>query len=192
MWQMGVSARIKTLALSLLWVAEAAVSLIIVLSILNNYQILLLFNVHDPNIISDHCLIEFSLVSTVVRQVLDGNAEDASFSNYKWKSSFKDEYINNISTEYFQEQLKTLVDVVDDASCANDIDVSISAFSDLMHNVCDALFAQTKHTKTANNIKENTAQYMFDNTCSERRKTFFRFFLIFFEKIKKMKIEQIW
>ena len=137
------------------------------------------FYVHDPNIISDHCLIEFSLVSTVVRQVLDGNAEDASFSNYKWKSSCKDEYINNISTEYFQEQLDTLVDVVDDASCANDIDVSISAFSDLMHKVCDPLFAQTKHTKTANNIKENTEQYMFDNTCTERRKTFYRFLNIF-------------
>ena len=64
--------------------------------------------------------------------------------------------------------MNTLVDVVDDASYANDIDVSISAFLDLMHNVCDPLFAQTKLTKLSNAIKENTKQSTCDNTCSER------------------------
>ena len=37
------------------------------------------FYFHDPNIISDHCLIEFSLVSTNVRQDLDEPIDDASF-----------------------------------------------------------------------------------------------------------------
>ena len=57
------------------------------------------FYVHDPNIISDHCLIEFSLISNVVRQVVDGNFDATSFSYYKWKGNYKEEYINNISTE---------------------------------------------------------------------------------------------
>ena len=133
------------------------------------------FYVHDPNIISDHCLIEFSLVSTVVRQISDNKAEEASFSYYKWNSSNKDEYINNISTEQFQERLNVLIDAIDDASCSNDIDVSISTFSDLMHNVCDPLFSMTKHANKSNDTKENTEQYSFDRTCSDKRKIFYRF-----------------
>ena len=51
------------------------------------------FYVHDQNIISDHCLIESSLVSTVVCQVLDEYVDGASFFFYKWNSSHKEEYI---------------------------------------------------------------------------------------------------
>ena len=137
------------------------------------------FYVHDPNIISDHCLIEFSLVSTFVRQISDDKADEASFSYYKWKSNNKDEYINNISTEYFQERLNVLIDAVDDASSTNDIDVSISAFSDLMYKVCDPLFSTTKHANKSNDTKENTEQYSFDRTCSDKRKTFYRCLNIF-------------
>ena len=132
------------------------------------------FYVHDPNIISDHCLIEFSLISNVVRQVVDGNLDATSFSYYKWKGNYKEECINNISTEQFQEKLNNLIDAVDDASCPNDIDVSISAFSDLMHTVCDPLFTQTKQTKMQNNAKDQVESFTFDNACSEKRKTFDR------------------
>lgn len=95
------------------------------------------FYVHDPNIISDHRLIEFSIDSNVVRQEVDDNNDATSFSYYKWKSNHKEEYINNISIEQFREKLNNLIDNVDEANCANDIDVSISAFSNLMYTVCD-------------------------------------------------------
>ena len=70
--------------------------------------------------------------------------------------------------------MNNLIDAVDDASCPNDIDVSISAFSDLMHTVCDPLFTQTKQTKMQNNAKDRVESFTFDNACSEKRKTFYR------------------
>ena len=128
---------------------------------------------HDPNIISDHCLIEFSLILNVARHVFDDDIDEAAFSYYKWKSNHKEKYVNNISSEHFQEQLNALIDTVDDATCANDIDVSISAFSDLMHSICEPLFTQTKQAKSPNN-KEKPERYTFDNNCSEKRKKFYQ------------------
>ena len=67
-----------------------------------------------------------------------------------------------------------MIDTVDDATCANDIDVSISALSDLMHSICDPLFTQTKQAKSPNNNKEKPERYTFDNNCSEKREKFYQ------------------
>ena len=139
------------------------------------------FYVHNPNIISDYCLIKFSLISTVIRQVLDEPIDGASFSFYKWNSSHKEEYRNNLSSECFKEQMDALIDVVDDVTCENDIEASITEFSDLMHTVCDPL---SKQTHMPNFTKEKTECYNFDNTCSDRRKIFYRCLNTFRKKEK--------
>ena len=51
------------------------------------------FCVHDPNILSDHCLIEFSLFSMYQGPAhIDTSNEHEGLKYFKWNNDRKDEY----------------------------------------------------------------------------------------------------
>ena len=72
------------------------------------------FYVHDPNMLSDHCLIEFTFSSRFV--FLDENMysenDGAHFHYYKWDTNFKEEYQSSISSSVFKEKISSLTESI--------------------------------------------------------------------------------
>ena len=100
------------------------------------FQLFVSFYVHDPNPLSDHCLIEFSLSSnldldTPVECDIDGN----HFQYFKWSSKHREEYKSRLSSGMFKEEITSLLYEIDTVSCENDINSSISSFSALLDTV---------------------------------------------------------
>jgi len=60
------------------------------------------FVVHDPCILSDHCLMEFSLSSKNVADILhnEDNSQLLTDNMYKWKDEHKTMYVENIITTF--------------------------------------------------------------------------------------------
>ena len=95
------------------------------------------FYVHEPNILSDHCLIEFSLFSMYRRPAhIDTSNEQEGLKYFKWNNDRKD----FLSTDNFKISLSSLAEDINIASNGEDIDNSISLFSDIMNTGCVPLF----------------------------------------------------
>ena len=124
-------------------VAGTAALLIIVIVnpvLLNEFSS---FYVHDPNILSDHCLIEVSLFSMYRRPAhIVTNNEHEGLKYFKWNNDRKDEYKDFLSTDNFKTSLSSLAKDINIASNGEDIDNSISSFSDIMNTGCVPSFEQ--------------------------------------------------
>ena len=67
------------------------------------------FFVHDPNILSDHCLIEFSLASRFSYcQIEKPSEEHCEYQYFRWNDGHKAEYQNYLVSEAFKEKLARL------------------------------------------------------------------------------------
>ena len=87
------------------------------------FQRVKLFVVEDPNIMSDHCAIKFSL-----------EFENANFQNsesgecgfvdgkFKWNSEFKADYIQSFQQQGTVDKLQNLNQQILDSSCNEEID----------------------------------------------------------------------
>lgn len=101
------------------------------------------FLIHGPNIISDHCLIEFSLkgvnVDEETHKPINNNAEYAK-NGYKWKQEHKERFLDSISTNVFKENLHQLVQDLDNVSNSDHIDTSLSNFIESIDQTCKPFF----------------------------------------------------
>ena len=134
------------------------------------------FYVHDPNILSDHCLIEFSLFSMYQRPAhIDTSNEQEGLKYFKWNNDRKDEYNDFLSTDNFKISLSSLAEDINIASNGEDIDNSITSFSDIMNTCCVPSFERhinNSQSKSQNvNKSRNT---VFDEACGEKKKEFFK------------------
>ena len=126
------------------------------------------FKVHDPNSLSDHCLIEYMFENTCTLEKRDAHSTDVNGSpvnwKYKWKPERRTDFINGLNSEGFIDQLYNLT--VYTSSCLSEVDInsSISQFSDLLSPVTDDLFkcssssGNTADTTTYNTNKHQDSQ----------------------------------
>ena len=128
------------------------------------------FYVHDPNALSDHCLVEFSLTSNFVPESQTHPVnEEPQFHYYKWNNNCKEKYQASISSRDFKFKLSSLIDTVENASCNDDLNFSISSFSDLMESVCTPLFGKIA-SSTTNTFDHKAPKFEFDNFARKREK----------------------
>ena len=70
------------------------------------------FQVHDPNSLSDHCLIEYMFENTCTLEKRDAHSTYVNGSTvnwkYKWKPERRTNFINGLNSEVFIDQLDTL------------------------------------------------------------------------------------
>ena len=106
------------------------------------------FNVCDPNIISDHCVINFSLcIGSEMQEVSanqNGSAERVN-SKYVWDKTLTEEYKTRLSSHDIIQMFDSAVDSIDIYSSNEEIDNSISAFVDTLDTVCKPLFEKKKY-----------------------------------------------
>ena len=80
------------------------------------------FYVRDPNILSDHCLLEFSLASRFSYCQTDKPSEEhCEYQYYRWNDEHKAKYQNYLVSEIFKEKLARLSYMVEDACTETDI-----------------------------------------------------------------------
>ena len=140
------------------------------------------FYIHDSNILSDHCLSEFSLFAEHIVESNDIEM-DHNFINrvYKWDKCLKDKYIESVSSATFRNSIFDLTHTIRNADSKVDIDVSLSLFIAALDKVCCPLFGKTifQSNDTGKTFPKQNTVLNFDESCNDKRKDFCRKLNIF-------------
>ena len=129
------------------------------------------FIVHNPNPISDHCVIEFSLNlcnETTLKR--DGRKNSAKLDNrYQWNKTKCDEFKTNLSSEEIGRKFSQICETLSNDDCTESIDTCVENFVSVIDSVCKPLFE--KKCKFSVNTKLKPSQY--DDNCEIKRMNFF-------------------
>ncbi len=138
------------------------------------------FTVDDPNVLSDHCNISFSLLSHsnvhVNQQPQRVNDDENQSGNipykYKWNSEYTEEYTFNMQSEEIVAQLDNLIDNLKNTPTVDNVNQAVSGLSDIFDSVCSPLFKKPLHPfKNSKTASENKINY-YDDTCENLKQTF--------------------
>ena len=95
------------------------------------------FHVHCPNILSDHCIIDFSFDVDVLSVNIDHTDDhyECLHEKYVWKNDLKNRFISDPSSEDIISKLLVFNDHVINAQSAHDIDNCKSEFSSIVDDI---------------------------------------------------------
>ena len=134
------------------------------------------FQVCEPNILSDHCAVEFSLLSRCTISSDKSSEMRANVSvtkKYIWCDTKEDQYRDNICLE--ESAFSELNFHLTQVSSPHDIDSNIEKFTKVMDKICDPLFAKNVSTSNYdyNGQTKPNKQPWFDDDCHRARKTYY-------------------
>lgn len=130
----------------------------------NLFKSIVKFKICDPNILSDHCVVEFSICQNKDSYTIQHEETDTYEclnKKYSWDDAKRDQYIFNLNSA--ENDFSELTSFLRHAREPDDINHNISNFTNLMENVCDPLFA-----KTVNVPKEGENTYSFNHNTQHR------------------------
>ena len=140
----------------------------------NLLQYVKTFYVADPNILSDHCLIEFSFCF--------GNCpplpEPPSYSNeqtdykYTWNNDSKDRYVERLESEKCMPFLNDLTIRIDDAQTDSEINNCLSQYDDIMGKVASPLSKRKCRRYGYQSTERPVYNRWFNNDCERTRSLF--------------------
>ena len=115
------------------------------------FEVFRKLRVCEPNILSDHCVLEFSLCSTCninnyTAQREETEPHERLNKKFAWDDAKKNQYIFNLNgaeNDFFDFTSNLM-----QAREPGDIDENIDNFFNLMENVCDPLFAKNLNVST--------------------------------------------
>ena len=100
------------------------------------------FEVLDPNILSDHCIVQFSVI--LHDSVLNAESDNSSGSyfNYKyvWKNNEVESYQNALQSDNVQGALYDLQTYIQAMTTADELNLNVKSFQEVMESVCNPLF----------------------------------------------------
>lgn len=132
------------------------------------------FSVDEPNILSDHCIINFSLHSLEDVNYDQNETESGSFIPYKyiWDSNNLDAYQSVLGSASVREAISSLQSEVFSAEAMEDINSNLSSFQNVMESVCTPLFRKNiLHRKDY--VINETNQPWYNEECKEKRNRFY-------------------
>ena len=135
------------------------------------------FRVGEPNILSDHCAVYFSLSSAIQNlQASETNTQPSEQVNKKfvWKLEETQNYRDTFTL--YEEDFLLLQTHLGRATSEQDINENVDRFSKLMSNICDPFFAKAVKPNNYDNITSNNTnkQPWFDEECTEKRQIFYK------------------
>ena len=134
------------------------------------------FDVHDPNPLSDHCIIEFSLEFKFKIHVFEqANMEQQVpskrvDSKYKWNKSKSDQYRNKIASDEVGSRFAEVFNDLNNNDDTASIDTCLDNFVSIIDDVCKPLF-EKPCKKTVSDLKTNSFVYSHD--CELKKMKFF-------------------
>ena len=89
--------------------------------------------------------------------------------SYKWNSDNRAEFLNNIRSEQYQNQLQLINNDRKGARVTVDIDKNLDQFNDILHGVCKPLFKKNvRKNSNKDAIKKRNSWYVDECKCSKR------------------------
>jgi hypothetical protein len=132
------------------------------------------FYIDIPNILSDHCAVNFSLRSAVDNRCTsnDNNISQKSESEkiefiYKWNPDLKTEFISKLNERDFQHKCQELTNELLIIDNNENINQNLSEFNIVFNNICQPLFR--KNTEVNNKKNKNNNRW-YDNECRQKNK----------------------
>ena len=137
------------------------------------------FEVQGPNILSDHCLIEFSFEFGLCQQQNDQTENyDSVTGKYIWKNELKGEFLERLEQPSTTQKLTSLNSKISDCSDSTDIDACLLEFLCIIDDVSSPFFKKF-HSKNMNENKigESTASSenknpWYNEECKENKNIF--------------------
>ena len=122
------------------------------------------FSISDPNILSDHCIVSFSLNFTKPEQIMPNNDNMFEKLKYKyvWDKHKGPSYIEELNSRNVLDKLNALNNNIDQCIEGTDIDVCIENFNDIVENVSAPYFKR--------NLKQETVTGKTDSPCFTDKK----------------------
>ena len=139
----------------------------------------------DPNILSDHCVVQFSLFRNTrmyTAQREEGDSCELLNKKFIWSDVKKEQYATNLNKA--ENDLINLYTNLMQANSTGDIDENVSKFSKIIDGVCDPLFAKTFNVHVVSDNKNYTVSTnnpWFDEECQTMRAIFYTKLNIFRE-----------
>lgn len=136
------------------------------------------FQVEEPNLLSDHCLIQFELKTDAIKtggQYESGKSTQTTKLQSKvvWDIDQKDQYINSLSSEDIYSRLNDVTRSVESCINSNEIDNAVSSLINVLDGVISPLFKKNltsrQNAVCFNNKKQNP---WFNRDCEEKKQTF--------------------
>ncbi|XP_052772033.1 uncharacterized protein LOC128211362 isoform X1 [Mya arenaria] len=139
------------------------------------------FNVLDPNILSDHCVVSFSLGCS---QICGNNSlcnEDVKIDDtvdnipykYMWSDDKKNDYVNTLNNEETTHMLETLCDDIENSHSNDDIDSNLKSFCNIIEDICSPLFKKYCDNNVAHVCRANDGLY-FDDGCKNLKHCYYK------------------
>ena len=157
-----------------------------VLASQNLFEFVSTFQVHDPNILSDHCLLSFSFTfgdEPIAESIFD--SYDVIDGKFVWKAEFKDEYINRLNDEHTTEQLNLLHANI--SSCdENGITTCLEEFVSIFDNVCSPILKKSKQGSSTDYFSFKKENPWYTEECNERK----HYFLYLLNKYRDSKTDK--
>ena len=109
------------------------------------------FEVHGPNILSDHCLISCNF-EFFIQQNLNTQTEEFEQVNgkYTWKSESKDEFIDRLEHSSSLEKLNILNTNISNSVDNNDIKSCLSDFVNIIASAAAPMYKKGNYDENAN------------------------------------------
>ena len=103
------------------------------------------FDVQEPNIMSDHCLVNFSFnfniqCSNDARPECDKKVT----GKYAWNPEFKAHFVNSLQLDSTKDRLNILDSKISESSSDEDVTTCLSDFSNIINDIAEPIFKRTK------------------------------------------------
>lgn len=132
------------------------------------------FEVQEPNILSDHCLINFSFeFGNQPKSTQLSEENELITGKYVWKNDLKNDFLDSLGNQATSEKLAVLNDKISSCSDDNDVNACVSDFTSIIEEASAPHFKKiSQSTKNAfrNEVFSNTKENpWYDEECYEKK-----------------------
>ena len=133
------------------------------------------FTIQEPNILSDHCMVDFTFSFTGTATSNDENdvLYDSIGSRYVWDASKLEHYKDSLSAEGTKSKLNVFIENVEKSCCNTDIDDCISELSNVFDGIASPLFQRKYNMDYLPSNENKNSNKWFTSECEEKRRSFY-------------------
>ena len=140
------------------------------------FELIESFQVHDPNIISDHCTITFGIKGHIKgpKTRINGNIPVGERVDYKfkWNDDKSEQFKNILTSDEIESKLNVLSENLEEIHCDSQVEENIKHFSELLDSICSPFFKVSLCTDNLRNQTDKVDQPWFDDECRAARDAF--------------------
>lgn len=134
------------------------------------------FSVDDPNILSDHCVINFSLCSHTNIHDDNNNSKSGTESlkfKYVWNSQYADLYQEALESENVQFEITNLKTDLLYVQSEENLNANLMSFQKTVDNVCSPLFQKNVVNRNSENFISECNHPWYNDDCKLKRNSFY-------------------